>query len=91
MTRCLTLMQILPVLQVTHTERQLRVVQAFLETDEYKTYVEDAEVCVRLVAHNVVHVRGVKHSILNNIFVAAVFVHMCLSKERCLLRKGLCK
>ena len=46
MTRCLTLMQILPVLQVTHTERQLRVVQAFLETDEYKTYVEDAEVCV---------------------------------------------
>jgi len=58
MTRCFTLMQILPMLQVTYTERQQCVVQAFLETDEYKTYLEDAKVYVRLIAHNVVHVQG---------------------------------
>jgi len=91
LTRWLILMQILPVLQVTQTERQLHVVQAFLETDEYKTYLEDAEVCMRVVAHNVVHVRGVKHCVLNNIFVATVVVDMCLSRERCLLRNGLCE
>ena len=45
LTRWLVLMQILPVLEVTPTERQLPVVQAFLETDAYQTYLEDAEVC----------------------------------------------
>jgi len=80
------LMQILPVLQVTPTERQLPVVQAFLETDEYQTYLEDAEVCMRIVSHNVVHVRGVKHCVWNNMFVAVVVVDMCLSRERCLLK-----
>jgi len=39
-------MQILPVLQVTSTERVLPVVQAFMETEEYQTYVEDAEVSI---------------------------------------------
>jgi len=34
-------MQILPVLEVTSTERELSMVQAFLESDEYKTYLED--------------------------------------------------
>jgi len=43
------LVQILPVLEVTPTERQLAVVQAFLDTDEYNAYVEDAEVGVRTV------------------------------------------
>ena len=40
------LMQILPVLEVTPTERELPVVQAFLESDEYEMYLEDARVCV---------------------------------------------
>ena len=40
-------MQILPVLEVRPTERELPVVQAFLRSDEYKMYLEDAQVCVR--------------------------------------------
>ena len=43
-------MQILPVLQVTSTERVLPVVQAFIEIEEYQTYVEDVEVSIRNVA-----------------------------------------
>ena len=43
-------MQILPVLQVKSTERVLPVVQAFMETEEYQTYVEDAEVSIGNVA-----------------------------------------
>ena len=35
-------MQMLPVLEVTPTERELPVVQAFLNSDEYKAYLEDA-------------------------------------------------
>jgi len=53
------LMQILPVLEVTPTERQLSKVQALLETDECQTYLEAAEVCSQIQAHFVVHVRGV--------------------------------
>jgi len=48
-------MQIVPVLDVTPTERQLPVVQAFLQTEEYQTFVEDVEVCVATVTHNVVN------------------------------------
>jgi len=40
------LMQILPVLEVTSAERELPVVQAFLESDEYEMYLKDAQVCV---------------------------------------------
>jgi len=72
----LLLMQILLVLQVTPTERELPVVQAFLETDEYQTYVEDAEVCMRIVPHNVVQVRGVKHCVWNNMFFFVVAVDL---------------
>jgi len=39
-------MQILPVLEVTPTERELPVVETFLESDEYEMYLEDAQVCV---------------------------------------------
>ena len=49
-------MQIVPVLDVTPTERQLPVVQAFLQTEECQMFVEDAEVCVATVTYNVVNV-----------------------------------
>jgi len=45
------LTQILPVLEVTPTERVIHVVQAFMETDEYKAYVEDVEVCMGIVRY----------------------------------------
>jgi len=41
-------MQILPVLQVTPTESELPVVQAFLKSDDYTAYLEDAQVCVQI-------------------------------------------
>ena len=37
-------MQLLLALKVTPTERQLPVVQAFVQTMEYAVYVEDAQV-----------------------------------------------
>ena len=40
------LMQIVPVLDVTPTEKKLPAVQAFIRTEGYKMYVEDTEVCV---------------------------------------------
>ena len=46
----------MPVLDVTPTEKQLPVLQAFLHTEEYQIYVEDAEVCVATVTYNVVNV-----------------------------------
>ena len=57
------LVQILPVLEVTPTERQLAVVQAFLDSDEYKAYVEDAEVCVRTVRTSCLHVIGCHYNV----------------------------
>ena len=56
-------MQILPVLEVTPMERELPVVQAFLESDEYKTYVKDEQVCVRTWAKFGEHVTGVYYYI----------------------------
>ena len=50
------LTQIVSVLDVTPIERQLPVVQAFLQTEEYQTYLEDAEVCVATITRNVVNV-----------------------------------
>jgi len=52
-------MQILPVLEVTPTEKELPVVQAFLDNDEYKAYLEDAQVCVRTRPTFGLHVIGV--------------------------------
>jgi len=72
-------MQILAVLQVTPTERELPVVQAFLETEEYQTYVEDAKVCMRITSHNVIQVRGFKECVWNNMFFSVVGVDLCLS------------
>jgi len=66
-------MQILPVLEVRSTERVLPVVQAFMETEEYQTYVEDAEVSMRIVPHDVSWVRY-------------MCVDPCLCRECCLLR-----
>ena len=60
-------------LEVRSTERVLPVVQAFMETEEYQTYVEDAEVSMRIVAHNVVQVRRIKQCVWNNMFT----VHVC--------------
>jgi len=56
-------MQILPVFEVRPTERVLPVVQAFVKAEEYQTYVEDAEVSMRIVAHNVVQVTCIKQSV----------------------------
>ena len=56
-------MQILPVFEVRPTERVLPVVQAFVKAEEYQTYVEDAEVSMRIVAHNVVQVTRIKQSV----------------------------
>ena len=50
-------MQIVMVLEVRSTERELSVVQAFLESEEYKTYVEDEQVCVRTGAEFGEHCR----------------------------------
>ena len=82
-------MQILPVLQVTPTERELPVVQAFLETEEYQTYVEDAEVCMQIIPHNVVQVRSIKQCVWNNMFFSIVGVDLCLSRECHLLNNDL--
>jgi len=67
------LMQVLPVLEVTPTERVLRVVQAFMETEEYKAYVEDAEVSMGIVRYNVVQVTHVEQSAGNDFLT----VHVC--------------
>jgi len=40
-------MQILPMIEVTPMEREQLMVLAFLESDKYKTYLEDKQVCVR--------------------------------------------
>ena len=56
-------MQIVPVLEVTPTERQLAVVQALLDSDEYKVYVEDAQVCVRIVRTFRLHVTGFHYNV----------------------------
>ena len=50
------LMQMVPVLDVTPTERKLPAVQAFIRTEEYKMHVEDTEVCVANIIHNVINV-----------------------------------
>jgi len=71
-------MEILPVLQVTPIERQLPVVQAFLETDEYQTYLEDAEVCMRIVPHNVVHVTGVKYIAFGITCLSLLWLSICV-------------
>jgi len=51
------------VLEVTPTERELPVVQAFFESDEYKMYLKDTQVCVRTRAKLGVHVTGVDYYI----------------------------
>jgi len=56
-------MQILLVLEVTPTERELPLVQEFLESDKYQTYLEDAQVSVRTQAKFGVHVTGVDYYI----------------------------
>ena len=65
------------------------MVQAFLETEEYQTYVKDAEVSMRIVPHNVVQVRGVKQCVWNNMFFSVVGVDLCLRRECCLLKNDL--
>ena len=50
-------MQIVMVLEVRSTERELPVVHAFLESEEYRTYVEDEQVCVRTGAEFGEHCR----------------------------------
>jgi len=76
-------------LKVTPTERQLLVVQAFLQTDEYQTYLEDEEVCMRTVIHHVVHVLCIIWWICSDMFVMVVGVGMCLSRDHSQLKNAL--
>ena len=64
-------------LEVRSTERVLPVVQVFIETEEYQTYVEDAEVSKRIIPHDVLQVRRVKQCVWNNM----VNVHVCGSVD----------
>ena len=61
----------------------------FLEMEYYQTYVEDAEVYMWILPHNVVQVRGVKQCVWNNMFFSIVGVDLCLSRECYMLKNDL--
>jgi len=75
-------------LEVTPTERELPIVRAFLDSDEYKSYLGDAQVCVQTVRTFGVHVKGVHYNVNFgcNVYKHDNMVNMCVSREPYLLK-----
>ena len=65
------------------------MVQLFLQKNEYQTYLEDAEVCMRTVIHHVVHVSSIIVCAWSDMYVMVMVFGVCLSREHSQLKNAL--